>query len=355
MVRLFDIRDVSVVQRLSPLGRALAYEPVAVEGLSPLREAMRSYAAASTDNRLVMVRRSQEPDAEAFGLMQLMADESGSASTAQRFGVLLYVAPTPRNETVAAAWIDLVQAMLPLAAARGAMHVIAEAPDEGYELGALQCVGFSPLVHQDVMKLAHVPGKLDAKGVAGLREQREGDDPLIRLLAMRTVPKPIQKTESSSDLTRMMYRVDCGFMLFEQNELAGQVSFRRGKRGYGMQAMFQASAEPLVEATLQYALAQLCGRAQNRPVYCTVPSYQSWLLPILDKLGFSHVTSNVLMIRHTAATVQQPVWTIGAKAHARKALPGQPNAHHTRTARQRRPAPPNHDAAGAPPTPSLRG
>jgi hypothetical protein len=49
-----------------------------------------------------------------------------------------------------------------------------------------------------------------------------------------------------------------------------------------------------------------------------VPSYQSWLLPVLDELGFMHVTSNAIMVKHLTARVRQPVWSI------------QPSAAHTR-------------------------
>lgn len=330
MIRQFDIRDVSVVQRLSPLGQALAYEPVAVEGISPLPEALRSYAAGGIDNRLVMVRRVREPEVEAFGMLQMMSDDAGESPSPRRFGALLYIAPTPHDEAVAAAWIDLVQAMVSQAAERGAVHVIAEAPAEGYELGALQIAGFSPLVHQDIMKLARIPEELEPVEVNGLREQRDADDPLLKLLAMRTVPKPIQKAGSSTDLTRSMRRVDCGFVLFEQGELVGHVAFRRGRRGYGMHTMFLHAAESLAEGMLTHALSRLCGRSHKRPVYCTIPSYQSWMLPPLDRLGFSHVTSNVLMIRHTAATVQQPVWSIDAKTVPGRVARSRPNVHHSR-------------------------
>ena len=59
---------------------------------------------------------------------------------------------------------------------------------------------------------------------------------------------------------------------------------------------------------LQYALHRLSKR-KRAPVYCTVRAYQSWVLPVLDELGFSHITSTVLMVRHTAARVHQPVWS----------------------------------------------
>ncbi len=347
MVRPFDIRDVSVVQRLSPLGRALAYELAAVDGLSPLREALRSYAAGNSDNRVVLVRRSQEQAAEAFGLVQMLSDPADATrdddpmaglrnGNPSRYAALVYMAPVPRNEDMAAAWADLAQAMVSYAAERGAVHVIAEAPDNGSsdgirEADALYSAGFSPLIHQDVLKLPRISSALDAPvdDVPGLRPQQDSDEPLVRLLAMRTVPKLMQRAETTSDLTRLTHRIDCGFSLFSKGELTGNVAIRRGRRGYGLQMLFHASAEDQAEAVLRYSLSHLCGRTGDRPIYCTVPSYQSWLLPALGRLGFAHVTSNVLMIKHTTATVKQPVWSLDAKAAAGGVAHGKPNAHQT--------------------------
>lgn len=344
MVRPFDIRDVSVIQRLSPLGRTLAYELTAVDGLSPLREALRVYASGSSDNRAVLVRRSHDHNGEAFGLVQLMSDpadsihDDGAAGESRngarlRYAAMVYMAPSPHTEDIAAAWADLAQGLISYAAERGAVHVIAEAPDNSGEADALHSAGFSPLIHQDVLKLPRVSREFDATAeeMPGLRPQQESDEPLIRLLTMRTVPKLMQRTETTSDLIRLSRRIDCGFSLFSKGELTGNVAIRRGRRGYSLQMLFHPSAEDQAEAALRYSLSHLCGRTGNRPVYCTVPSYQSWLLPALGRLGFVHVTSNVLMTRHTTATVKQPVWSLDAKAAASGVAHSKPNAHQADT------------------------
>ncbi|MCS7061872.1 MAG: hypothetical protein RMN25_12010 [Anaerolineae bacterium] len=349
MIRPFDIRDVSVVQRLSPLGRALAYELFAVDGLSPLREALRTYAAGGSDHRAALVRRSADHNTEAFGLLQFLDDPSNEDrpdSTRQdhadlvrngdkpRYAALLFMAPAPRNADIAAVWVELAQFMVSYAGERGAVHLIAEAPDTGREADALYSAGFSPLVHQDVLKLPRIPDDADTihiERVAGetveLRPQKESDEPLIRLLAMRTVPKLVQRAEITSDLARLTHRIDCGFNLFNKGELTGHVSVRRGRRGYSLQLLFHPSAETQVEAALRYALGQIGGRTHHRPIYCTVPSYQSWLLPTLGRLGFAHVTSNILMIRHTIATVKQPVWSLDARGATGGVVHSKPNAH----------------------------
>jgi hypothetical protein len=72
----------------------------------------------------------------------------------------------------------------------------------------------------------------------------------------------------------------------------------------------------------------------RRPVYCTIRHYQSWLLPIFDELGFAHLVSTTLMVRHTAVRVQQPVWSTtpkGATARSQNPISFTFHSHEDRT------------------------
>jgi len=311
MIRPFDIRDVSVIQRLTGLARPLACELVAVDGVNPLRDAIRSYLAGGRDHAVVLVERDSDHNVEAFGVMYVLPSVNGNGgengAAIHRRAALVLMAPHAQSDELMEAWMYLAQEFAAEAAQRGAHHIVAEAPEVGGEAEALQGAGFVPLIQQDVLKLAN---RLDAgvvPAVSGLREQIREDEALIKALHLRAAPKMTYQAEVSFDLLRSTHRMDRGFVLMRGNELVAHVSVRQGKRGYGMQALFRPDAEDDARPTLQFALAHLLSRAQ-RPVYLTVRHYQSWMLPILDELGFVHVTSTMLMVRHTAVRVHQPVW-----------------------------------------------
>lgn len=315
MIRAFDIRDVNVVQRLSALARPLACELVAVDGVSPLRDALRSYLAGGRDHAVVLVERDPDHDIEAFGLMYVLPGTNGAEQAdgagVHRRAALVLMAPHAQSDELMEAWMYLAQEFAVEAAQRGVHHIVAEVPESGGEAEALQGAGFVPLIQQDVLKLAN---KIPTDGVIevpGLREQTKDDEPLIKALHIRAAPKMTYQAEVSFDLLRATHRMDRGFVLMRSNELVAHVSVRQGKRGYGMQALFRPDAESEAKPMLQFALAHLLSRAW-RPVYVTVRHYQSWLLPILDELGFIHVTSTMLMVRHLAARVHQPVWSTKA-------------------------------------------
>ncbi len=317
MIRPFDIRDVSVVQRLAPLARPLACELVAVDGVSPIREAMRAYMSGGRDHAVMLVERDPVHNLDAFGLMHVLGEPNNhdnsngqaESNAQQKRAALVMMSPHAQSEELVEAWMYLAQEFASEAAQRGVHHIVAEAPEAGGEAEALHGAGFVPLIPQDVLKLA---GRLEAAPapelLAGMREQTRDDEPLIRALHIRTAPKLTYQAEVTFDMLRAAHRAEKGIVLERNNELVGHVSVRQGRRGYGMHIQFRQESEEDAQTMLQYVLSKLAQRGRL-PVYVTVRLYQSWLLPILDRLGFVHTSSTILMMRHTAARVHQPVWT----------------------------------------------
>jgi|GEM_PF-1202384 len=319
MIRPFDIRDVNVIQRLRPVARALAYEFMAVDGINLLRDAVTSYVTGGRDNNVVLVNRSAGEDgrdsAEAFGLMQLLdtphasdADNHSHDQDRQRRAALILMSPGPDTDELVESWMYLAQEFAAYAASHGIHHIVAEPAEYGGEAEALYGAGFVPLIHQDVLKLATIGDDIAVDKLPGLREATKADEPLIRILHMRSAPKITYQAEITSDLLRATTPSDEGWLLEHESEVVGYVCIREGRRGHGLQLMFRPKAEDMARPMLLHVLQRI-RRRRRGPVYCTVRAYQSWLLPILDELGFNHITSTMLMVRHTAARVHSPVWT----------------------------------------------
>jgi len=318
MVRPFEIRDVSVIQRLTPLAHPLACELVAVDGVNPLREAVRAYLSGGRDHAVVLVARSSHHDLEAFGVMYVLpfvnGEEEGHDGAAHRRAALVLMSPRPQSDALIETWMHLAQEFAVEATRRGVHHIVAEAPETGGEVEALQAAGFAPLIQQDVLKLAASPSLGTLPHVSGLREQTKDDEPFIKALHLRIAPKMTYQAEVSFDLLRATHGPDRGLVVVRDGELLAHVSIRQGRRSYGMRALFRPEVSSIARPVLCHALARLLLRAR-RPVYLTLRHYQSWLLPVLDELGFVHLSSTVLMVRHTAARVQQPIWSSAVAEH----------------------------------------
>lgn len=308
MVKPFHIRDLNVIQRLAPLGRALAYETVAIDGVNPLREAAKSYMTPVGEDALTLIRRGADGE-DAFILLKLIpATEKGRHPAC---AALLFMSPHPDTEARAEAWGDVLEETARAAGERGAGVLLAEAADGSAEAEVLQAAGFIPLIHQDVLKLAVGRDHADAPRPDGLREQNlkdPHDDALVYWLAQKAVPKPIQRAETGMEPNRVLHTPHWGYFLMRDNEALGHISISQGKRAYGMRVLMRPEAEPLARPAIEYALAARCRRAA-RPVYAFIPAYESWVLHDFDALGFTHVTSAILLARHTTARVRQPVWS----------------------------------------------
>lgn len=334
MIRLFDIRDTNVIQRLQTHTRPLASQLVAVEGINPLREAMRSYVSGGRDHAVCLVERDPDHELEAFGLMFILPDTRDHDETPhQKSAALITIAPAPRTDEHIEAWMYMGQEFASFAAQRGVHHIVAEVPEGGGESEALQAAGFAPLIQQDTLKLAKriELKESDVAYVPGLREQVKEDEPIIKALHLRCAPKMTYSAEASIDALLNNTKLERGWVIVRANEIVASVVARSGKRGYALYVLFRPEVEHDAKAMLQHALLNLNPR---RPVYCTIRHYQSWLLPIFDELGFAHLVSTTLMVRHTAVRVQQPVWSTtpkGATARSQNPISFTFHSHEDRT------------------------
>ena len=314
MVRPFDIRDVGVMQRLSTQARPLATQMVVVGGVSPLRDAMRAYVAAGRDPLVCLVERDNEHDVDAFGFMQILPDESSAEVARQRGAALLLAAPVPHTEAQVQAWLYLVHELAVSAAERGAHHIVADVHEGGIEHKILQSAGFVPLMQQDLMKLAgQLPAEAHDERAPGLRKATKDDEPLIRALHMRSAPKMTYQAECSLDALLNLMRVHKGWVLLHHNEVIGHIGFWHGRRGRAMRCLFRPEAEEHAAAVLGHVLSR---DNYRRATYCSVRHYQSWLLPMLDELGFLHLSTTTMMMRHSAPRVQAPVWSTAPEMEA---------------------------------------
>jgi hypothetical protein len=318
MPRLFDIRDIGVVQRLQAHARPLATHLVVVGGISPLPQAMRSYVGGVLDNTICLVEQT-DPDGIAFGLMQLLPDESTTDVARQRGAALILMSPAPNTEGMAAAWVNLVHAFGEQAGERGAHHLIADVPDGSLEASVLQAAGFVPMIQQDLVKLAKPlePAGNIPKDVPGVRQATADDAPQIRALHIRTASRMTYAAERSADALFDSLRVTSGFVLEQHNEIMGYVGFWHGRRGRAMRCLFRPEAFSAAQDTIAFALHKSNYR---RATYCNIRHYQNWLLPAMTALGFVQLGSTMLMTKYTSARVHAPVWSaiLPQLARARK-------------------------------------
>jgi hypothetical protein len=97
-----------------------------------------------------------------------------------------------------------------------------------------------------------------------------------------------------------------GYILEVDGEIAGAVRVRRGRAAYWLRFWLHPQAEDQGDNLVLGALS-LLHSAPHRPVYCNVRDYESGLRGALDMLGFQHLQTRSLLIKHTTARVKEPL------------------------------------------------
>jgi hypothetical protein len=318
-VRPFDWRDLFLVKRLQTQGQVLDYERAKVDGISPLREAVRTYLLLGMGSRRTLVM----PEAGAFAQYICYKD-------CQRVH-LTYMSPTPTHPDVVNHWVDLLEQLTTTVGEHGTQHIVAEASYDGPEMEALQRAGFRILTRQLLLCRMRQPAHKDLSPLDGLRSWRPTDDWGLRLLYTNTVPQLAQQIEIPIEDALSPSRWPKRLVLEQGGELTACLVARQGRSGSALRLLLHPQADVYIEALIRHGLSILTD-GDSRPVYCRIRRYESWLQGPLEASGFEPVVRTALLVKHTTARVKAfkphmlPLVEVGPKmttpmAHTRLSKP----------------------------------
>jgi hypothetical protein len=295
MVRPFDLRDMTLIRRLSERGVSLHTASALAENFHPLRGALRSMLVGGEFPTFVW-----KPDnGERAGFIQLRI--ANGATQAH----VLYISPRcgaaaddPTGEALlrdpdCAMWLDLLDEAVAGVGARGVHHVVAEVDEHGPELVVLRRAGFVVYTRQDIWAVRAADYQTWGVAARQLTRRSPTDEWDIQLLYANTVPRLVQLIEplpAAGDGE--------GWVLRAGDELAAFISIRRGDVATWLRFFIhpdaEAEADEIVAAALELTFAQ-----EPALVYCCVRRYESWLPRALERGGFVVCGSQAVMVRHT--------------------------------------------------------
>ncbi len=307
MTRPFGLRDLALIHRLGDQGVSLHAETALTRRWQPLWGALHSLLVGHDE--VTLVWRADKGEGAGFIQLQLREDNAHAR--------LIYLGADPAGvqehspgtngdqikETIPTlaldetAWLALLDSAVAAAGQMGAHGLIAEADEVGPELVLLRQAGFAVYTRQDVWVLDEIPAGLEIPDL--LRPYSTDDDWEMALLYAHIVPPLIQLVEPSPPDEGIIW-----VLPEAHNELGAFVHVLEGPAATWMQFFIhpnaQAQAREIVAAVLKVSppLAE-------KPVYCCVRRYQSWLQHALAEIGFSVWGSQAVMVKHTTQPVQQ--------------------------------------------------
>ena len=200
------------------------------------------------------------------------------------------------NETV---WLPLLDQAVVEVGNRGIHSLVAEVNETGAELPLLRRAGFAIYTRQDIWRLDEVGDS--AQGHLELTPRRPVDDWDIQLLYGNMVPRLVQLVEPVPPLSR-----GGGWLLRENGDLAAFGHLHFGSVATWLRLFIHPNAEAQADEIVA-AMVGVAGRKTQRPIYCCVRRYQSWLQRPLQDAGFVHCGSQAVMVKHTVHHLSKPM------------------------------------------------
>lgn len=287
-VRPFDWRDLPVLHRYRTqclfLDRALVLTSGPI--LAPKGAVLSSLSSATG----IFTFLANDEAEDQTPLIGQVTHASGQSSA--RLSFLAPDSPLP-----ALLLAGIIESMAVQVGERGGLHIIAEVDSEHPLYERLRQVGFGVYARQRIWRLEGSP---TGQTLPGLRRAQAGaDTAAIRFLYANLVPGLVQQVEPPPG-NRLG-----GMVLYKGNELLIYVEIRYGARGIWVQPFVHPDAGSVAEPLIRL-LCDLPYR-RGRPVYICVRSYQSWLEPVIDRLGAEPSAPQAVLVRHLSLARRQAV------------------------------------------------
>ncbi len=334
MIRPFNLRDLPLVHRLSEHGVSLHMESALTKNLHPTRGALFSlvggdfptYVWKSDKNGLagfIQLFLDEESVHAHILYLSSTVDHNQAKGTAETAVSVTNNSANNSNgerpyQVNEDAWLPLLDQAVVEAGQRGLHTLVAEVDELSDELPVLRRAGFVVYTRQDVWVLADGQAAQAEGNKNILRPRKADDDWDIQLLYANTVPRLVQQVEPMPPL-----HDGSGWVLHEDNDLAAFVHVHVGPVATWMRLFIHPSAETQVDKIIT-AVVQQNPTAADRPIYCCVRRYQSWIQQALERSGFALWGSQAVMVKHIVQKATKPLTDLAAALEAQGISPTAP-------------------------------
>ncbi len=296
MIRLFTLRDIPLIHRLSEQGIVFHAESALTQDVRPLREALVHMLIGGQYPTYVW----KDDQGDGVGFAQLRQEEEETSAHI----ICLGSKTKESNVLDEAVWLPFLEQLTAEAGRRGIHSLVAEVSETGDELPVLRRAGFAVYTRQDVWGISHPlahPTPLPTYEIVPATAVDEWD---MHLLYANTVPRLIQLVEPVPPT--YLHNV---WIVREKDELAAIVHFKDGPAATWVRIYVHPTAQTQGSAIVQAAL-QINPPRADHPLYCCVRRYQSWMQSALEKVGFEYLSSQALMVKHTVHHAYKPTQSL---------------------------------------------
>lgn len=281
-VRPLRWHDLPLAYRLAGHGVSFDTRLRLTVGDDPLRQALLTSLGRTT---IYVLRKG---DGGALGQLHYPAKHTSAR--------LAYVAPDLEEGDDDTLWLTLLDGLARVAGERGSVNLIAEVDDDSPMLDVLRRANFGVYARQELW--AHPTSPAAQPGNALLRPAADMDEPGMQTLYSELMPGLMRQVEPLAVDTDAAYVMDDG----ETGRIMVMVLEHRGIRKTLIEIYMHPDVAELAYAVVNNALSLV--HSDDQPVYCRLRSRLAPLGAALLEAGFEPVTTQAVMVRHTAARIR---------------------------------------------------
>jgi hypothetical protein len=224
---------------------------------------------------------------------------SGLASlyypTGEQNARLAYLAPS-LEEAGEDLWLEMLDGLTACAGQRGTFNIAAEVDERDPALEVMRQADFAIYARQDVW--VRQPAPISGPAL-GLREGRPDDYPALAGLYGMLVPALIKQVEPPP------FCAERCFVLDGRDGPSAMVAMYRGNRRVLAELYLHPEVDLEAREVINGALQLF--NADDQLVYIRLRRYIGWLDTALDDMGFQHLSSQAVMVRHTTVRARTQV------------------------------------------------
>jgi len=315
---LVGLRDLMTVRRIEGEGVCLSLETALDMRWSPFFQAVMSLFSFEGYRLNTFVLREHRREGQS-GFVQLRLHYGRPEAN------VIFIAPALDRGGSANMWERLLGKIPCWAAENEIMRVYATLPADSPEEGIFHRAGFVRYTTDTVYRLDSTSDfqlafsrwqserrKSHEMPIENtqLREQRPRDTWGLKNLYSAVTPLGVQQAEGLINHGWHVPSDDwCGhawsrsFVCEGPDGLQAHLGLRRGRHGHWFRVITRPEQPELQLALLVHAMETIA-EWPEKPVYCTVRSYQNGLGSMLEELGFAPVMDRALTVRHLVLSVR---------------------------------------------------
>ncbi len=294
------MRDYFLAATLEKQGTALDLEERLIHPLSPLRSAMLAQLLPLATGAATYILNFPDEN----GVHQGMAQARVRPGRPEQD--VVFMAPSlEQGDGSHALWQRMLTHLCVKAGESGHQRIYARLNSGGDEAQIFKNVGFSAYAEELIFQLKDESCVAGKPVALALRRQTAADSWSVQRLYAAVTPRAVQVAEG---LAQEQWQAKSrafnnqgrryGYVWEDQGEILAVINVHSGKLGHWLKMMVHPDVNQETSSLVGAGLNLIRGSRQ-RPVYCSLRSYQLELSANLEACGFQQFARQVVMVKHT--------------------------------------------------------